>query len=56
MSMNLAIMTQENEIEKNRHMELYLVEFYESLARLSDCLNIAPLGEDADNWPLDKRE
>lgn len=45
-----------DEITKLRHMELYLVEFYESLARLAEAMNpgFAPHGENEENWSKEK--
>lgn len=49
-------MTQVDEITKNRHMQLQIVEFYESLARLADALSALPYKEEEENWTLEKRK
>jgi hypothetical protein len=39
---NLAMQTQVNEIEKDRHLKANLLEFMEALARVADKVSMAP--------------
>ena len=57
-SYNLSMMTQIDEITKNRHMQMSLIEFYEALARLSEAYSPYPIGceNEPDIWTLEKRE
>ncbi|KAL4499138.1 hypothetical protein ABPG72_017040 [Tetrahymena utriculariae] len=47
---NDSIMTQVDELNKDRHMQMQLIEFVEAFGRISDKLSPVPYGEDKDAY------
>jgi NLR family CARD domain-containing protein 3 len=48
---NLAMMTQKDEIDKDRHLNMVLVEFIEAIGRVADKLSLPPFFEHMDGVP-----
>ena len=53
---NFSMMTQIDEVNKERHLQMTEVEFFEALARLAEVMSPAPYGfnNDEGQWPYEK--
>lgn len=53
---NVSIKLQLNEIDYDRHYNMFFFEFIEAFCRIIDKFSPIPLGADIIDWPVDKRE
>eukprot|EP00831_Metopus_contortus_P064253 TRINITY_DN57527_c0_g1_i1.p2 TRINITY_DN57527_c0_g1~~TRINITY_DN57527_c0_g1_i1.p2 ORF type:complete len:139 (-),score=28.34 TRINITY_DN57527_c0_g1_i1:190-606(-) len=51
----MSMMTQVDEINKDRHMKMERVEFYEAIARCAEILSLPPPDAVPEDWPEKKR-
>ncbi|KAL4479127.1 hypothetical protein ABPG72_008957 [Tetrahymena utriculariae] len=54
-SFNLAMMTQVDELNNDRHFQMQFVEFLEALSRLAEKKSMVPLGEIAEEYEVHER-
>ncbi|KAL4432711.1 hypothetical protein ABPG74_011532 [Tetrahymena malaccensis] len=54
-SFNLAMMTQVDELNNDRHFQMQFVEFLEALSRLAEKKSMVPLGEIAEEYEIHER-
>ena len=53
---NLSINLQVNEIYTDKHINMFLPEFLEALCRAIDKASPYPIGDSANDWPMEKRQ
>ena len=53
---SLAMMTQVDEFDSNRHMKMGNVEFYEAIGRSAENISLAPPGSLPEEWTLSRRQ
>jgi hypothetical protein len=51
----LAIFTQLNLINPDRHMKMQMLEFLEAITRCADVLSLPPPGSIEEEWPSEKK-
>ena len=55
-SFNLAKMTEIDEINYDKHMKLYFLEFLEALSRCADIMSLPPPNSHEEEWPMESRK
>jgi hypothetical protein len=55
-SFNLAKITEVDEINYDKHMKLYFLEFLEALSRCADIMSLPPPNSHEEEWPLEARK
>ena len=53
---NMSITLQINEIYTDKHLNMLLPEFLEAISRAIDKANPYPIGENKEDWPIEKRQ
>ncbi len=55
-SFNLAKITEIDEINYDKHMKLYFLEFLEALSRCADIMSLPPQNSHEEEWPMESRK
>jgi len=55
-SYNLAKMTEIDEVNYDKHMKLYFIEFLEATARCADIMSLPPPKSHEEEWPIELRK
>lgn len=55
LSFNLAMMTQVDELNVDRHYQMTFVEFLEAISRMAEKKSMVPLGELIEEYDLEER-